>query len=406
MSDPPPASGVVPGTLLRDARIMTLVGTGFFLNSFYLLAVPPLFPMMKETFDTTYAALGAVMTAYSLATSASQMPFGFLVDRYGTHWVLMAGVFVFCGAFALSGLSSSYVMFLVLMILAGAANGVFQPANYTILASRIEPQRLGRAFGAYTVFGYVGFIFAPATMVLLEHSFGWRVAIGAAGCAGFAVVLAMAYWRSDLALVKTAAASPAAARSAGWGFLLAPAILLFLVFNTFLLINGSAVRNFLVTAVVMISDTPLSVANASLTGYYVASSIGVLVSGFVCDRTNRYELVVAGGMFVGVLAFVAIGVLPRGVIVVAMLLAGFMHGFVRTPRDLMVRAATPNHALGKVFAFISTGGNVTSAFVPWILGWMIDIGEPHGVLWFIAVFMGLTVIMMLAGRRIMVPPVR
>jgi MFS transporter, FSR family, fosmidomycin resistance protein len=70
MSDPIPGSdrGVAPGTLLRDARIMTLVGSGFFLNSLYLLAVPPLFPMMKEEFDTTYAALGAVMTAYSLGT--------------------------------------------------------------------------------------------------------------------------------------------------------------------------------------------------------------------------------------------------------------------------------------------------------------------------------------------------
>ncbi len=105
-------------------------------------------------------------------------------------------------------------MFLVLMILAGAANGVFQPANYTILASRIAPQRLGRAFGAYTVFGYVGFIFAPTTMVLLEHSFGWRVAIGTSGCAGMAVVAAMAYWRSDLALAKTPAASPAAEKAA------------------------------------------------------------------------------------------------------------------------------------------------------------------------------------------------
>ena len=58
-------------------------------------------------------------------------------------------------------------------------------------------------------------------------------------------------------------------------------------------------------------------------------------------------------------------------------LTGFLRGIVQGTRDLMVYAATPAGAHGKVFAFVSTGGHVGTAIMPLVFGWILDAGEPH-----------------------------
>ena len=56
--------------------------------------------------------------------------------------------------------------FLTLSLLLGIANGVYHPADYSILGSVIEPKRLGRAFSFHTFSGFIGGAVAPMTMVL------------------------------------------------------------------------------------------------------------------------------------------------------------------------------------------------------------------------------------------------
>lgn len=407
---PMPDAGDDRAAVWRDARIVTVVGFGYFLNAFYLLSLPPFFPILKAEFDISYAALGAVMTGFSLATSVCQIPFGFLVDRIGARRVLMGGICLLSGSVALVGMTSSYSGLLLLFILAGIGNGVFQPADFTILSSRIAPHRLGRAFSFHSSFGYIGFVLAPTTMGVLGASFGWRTALVIVGLAGFAAVLALSYWRRDfgedsVAAIK-AAAIPGEGGLRGLLVLLTPTMVFFLVLYIFTLSAGSGIRNFIVTAITMISDIPLSFANAALTGFYVASTLGTLAGGVVSDHTSRHDLSVAAALLLGTIAFAAIGALPMPTLLIAAVLgmAGFMHGFIRPPRDLMIRAATPAGALGKVFASVSTVGQVAAAIMPTFLGWLIDIGEPRWVIWSIAVLLGITAVLMVAGRKIALPP--
>ncbi len=58
---------------------------------------------------------------------------------------------------------------------------------------------------------------------------------------------------------------------------------------------------------------------------------------------------------------------------------------------------------GKVFASVSTVGQVVSAMVPVFLGWLIDIGEPRWVIWFVALLLGSLIAIVLAGRKIAMP---
>ena len=67
----------------REAKVIGLVSCGHFFSHFYGLAIPPLIPVLRLEFDASYAQLGLLVSAMSLASGVAQIPVGFLVDRLG-----------------------------------------------------------------------------------------------------------------------------------------------------------------------------------------------------------------------------------------------------------------------------------------------------------------------------------
>jgi MFS transporter, FSR family, fosmidomycin resistance protein len=82
-----------------------------------------------------------------------------------------------------------------------------------------------------------------------------------------------------------------------------------------------------------------------------------------------------------------------------MALMGFTKGVTAPSRDLLVRAATPAGASGKVFGFVYSGLDVGALAMPPVYGWLIDRGEPRAVFVVAAVLMVLTILTVLEVRR-------
>ncbi len=137
----------------RSAKVIGLVGAGHFFSHFYWLVLPPLFPLLHVEFGVSYAALGFLISAMSIASGIVQLPIGFAVDRVGPVAILAGGLALLAASFLLIGLAPSYWMVLVLMVFAGLGNAVFHPADYSILANTVPHERLGRAFGFHTFSG-------------------------------------------------------------------------------------------------------------------------------------------------------------------------------------------------------------------------------------------------------------
>ncbi len=98
-----------------DTRVIGVLGAGHFFSHFYLLCLPPLFPLLRDEFGVSYAALGFMMTSYNLIGGIIQAPMGFLIDRYGARYILLAGVVLMSGSVLLMGFTSSKI------------NGAFDP---------------------------------------------------------------------------------------------------------------------------------------------------------------------------------------------------------------------------------------------------------------------------------------
>ena len=97
------------------------------------------------------------------------------------------------GAFALIGLIPSYVAFLALMAVAGLANSVYHPADYSLLNASVDPRRMGRAFSFHTAAGMLGNAVAPVTMVFLMTLTDWRTALVVCAAGGALVGLLVAF---------------------------------------------------------------------------------------------------------------------------------------------------------------------------------------------------------------------
>jgi MFS family permease len=363
-------------------KIIALIGTGHATSHFLQLVLPPLFPLMREELGVSYATLGLILTLFYVLSAVLQPLAGFVVDRIGGRAVLLAGVALMVAGTLLMGLSQGIWSLALGAALAGTGNSVFHPADFAILNGSVAKERLGHAFSIHSVSGSVGFAIAPVFSAAIGAWMGWHAAlIAAAAVAGVVLLLLAANARGFSVQVVPK-------KSAGFDFSVLMSWQVVACFSFFALHAAAltGILSFGVSALKEQLGVATTLASTAITAYMVGSGIGMLAGGFLTARTSRIDLVPAAGLTVSacIMLALAAGVVPALVLPVAFALSGFAVGLTYPSRDLLVRAATPPGATGRVYGFVYAGLDVGSFATPVFYGWLIDHGSPNGV--FYAVF--------------------
>ena len=76
--------------------------------------------------------------------------------------------------------------------------------------------------------------------------------------------------------------------------------------------------------------------------------------------------------------------MTEAITVAALFAAGLLVGASRTPRDVMLKDASPPGQIGKVFGFVSAGLPLGGALAPVPFGYLMDHGRPDLVLVLVA----------------------
>jgi MFS family permease len=373
-----------PALRPAESRLIAAICAAHMMSHYYMLLLAPLFAFVRADFKVSYTELALALTVFNVVSGVLQTPIGFLVDRIGARFVLIAGLAVSSIAYAIAGIADSYWVFIAMYALAGVGNTVFHPSDYSLLSHHSPKEKLGQVFAFHTFAGIVGSAIAPVTLLYMQSLFGWRGAFVGASIFGLivlAVLIAQPEPQSQTPHAVKTAKTRADTAAAAWSVLFTAPILLNLGYFILTSIMGGGLNTYLVVALGALHATPVTVANMALTSLLAMNALGVLAGGILASRTTHHAVVAAAGLAVGgiVTATVGLFAFPAVLLIALMGFSGFCVGATYPSRDMLVRAVTPPGAYGLVFGFVSVGFNIGASVAPIIYGALMDHGEPRAI---------------------------
>ncbi|MDB5961831.1 MAG: transporter [Massilia sp.] len=378
-------------TLRQDARVIGLVGLAHGVSHFYHLILAALFVWIKPAFNLSYAELGLLMTVFFVISGVGQMLAGFVVDRVGATRVLFGGMATLGIAALVLAAAPGYSMLLLGSLLAGAGNSVFHPADYTLLNQRVSKERLAHGFSVHGISGNFGWAAAPAFMAGVATISTWRVALLCAAAVPFAVLLLLFLNRSVLRTTPNSARDKAGESS--FAFLRLSTVWMCFGFFFLTAIALGGIQSFASVSLVSLYGITLATATSAYTMYMLASAAGMVGGGFIAAKARHHDrIIVVAFAFAALLAvLLAIAVVPGWAVVPLMGAIGFASGVAGPSRDLLIRAAAPPNATGRVFGVVYSGLDAGLAIGPLMFGALMDAHHPSWVLLCIGLFQALAI---------------
>ncbi|MBD9476763.1 MFS transporter [Achromobacter sp. ACM01] len=380
----------------RDWKIILLIGVAHASSHFFQLVLPSLYVSLGNEFGLDFARLGLLVSTFYVVSGIGQASSGFVVDRIGARPVLWFGLACFVLSGVLIGSANGYAMLIVAAVVGGIGNSVFHPADYSIINHRISAPRLGHAFSTHGLTGNLGWALTPVFMTSITLLADWRVAAySAAGLV--ALVLLLTILGRDLiggpspleghADVEAGKAAPKPTAKPQESVLTTlttllskPALWGAFLFFACTSIALSSVQNYTIPLLGQLYDLSKVAASSALSGYMVASAVGMAAGGFLVSANPRTERTVMVALILAGLTLVvlALGLVPAVMAAPVVALAGFCSGVAAPSRDMLIRRVTPKGSTGSVYGLVYSGMDVGSALGPLAFGLLLDAGLRQG----------------------------
>jgi len=115
-----------------------------------------------------------VYSAFTWSYGISQIPAGWLSDRIDRRIPMVIGI---CGlglAGVLVGLSQTYIMLIIFLVLMGVLGGGYHPSATPMVSDLVESKRRGRTLGIHEIGGGASFFVVPLIAAAIAATWGWR----------------------------------------------------------------------------------------------------------------------------------------------------------------------------------------------------------------------------------------
>jgi MFS family permease len=371
------------------------VGLAHGTSHFYHLILAALFPWLKPAFGLSYAELGLLLTAFFVVSGIGQALAGFVVDKVGARSVLFFGMAMLGVSALVLSVAGSYAALMAGALLAGVGNSIFHPADYTLLNQRVSRARLAHGFSVHGISGNIGWAAAPLFMTTVAALASWRMALAYAAILPCAVLAILVLNGAHLRPEPKPAAAPVAAGGEGTlSFLRLRAVWMCFAFFFLTAVSLGGIQAFSSIGLMQLYGISRELATGSYTAYMLASAGGMLLGGFVGAGRQDHDRTVAIAFAVAAALALLLGlaVVPGWLALPLMALVGFFSGIAGPSRDLMIRAAAPKNATGRVYGIVYSGLDAGLSVGPALFGLVMDAGHPGWLFAGIALFQALAIV--------------
>jgi MFS transporter, FSR family, fosmidomycin resistance protein len=340
-----------------------------------LTALPgPLLPAIRTEFNLSYTQSSFVTTAFALAGGGAQLPSGWLADRIKPAVLIAMGTLGVAVGGILVGISQTYIMLLVFLVVMGLMTGGYHPASTPLILSSVEPQQRGRALGFHLVGGNSSFFVAPLIAGPILAVWGWRAPflVLAVPTAIFGLIFYIYLTQrggkghADAARQRVAAEKPP---QPGYKRRL-------IAYLTMMVLGGGAgmsVNAFL--TLYMVDKLGASDAKAAMlmSILYLPGIFGApVIGGWISDRIGSVKVIIATSIISGLIIF-GVKSFSLGFGFYAMLFIMGVNMAIRMPvTEVFIMSQTPANRRSTIYGIYYFTMQYTGAIFAPIMGWFIQ----------------------------------
>ncbi len=333
----------------------------------------PLLPFIRDEFNLDYTQAGVVIAAFSLAYGISQLPAGWLADRIGPRTLVTIGIAGVAIAGVLVGLSQTYIMLLVFLVLMGILGGGYHPASAPLVSASVEPKNRGWALGLHLIGGNASFFVAPLIAAATAATWGWRSPFIIVAIPTF--ILGIFFYIYTRQLTNTTNTSHSLnnshnrTRPAQQNLRQLASVMTLSIFNFSIIVS---IISFIPLFMVDQLGFSREAAAALISVYYSVGLWASPLGGYLSDRLGRLSVILSAAFITGPSVYM-LNLVPPGLGVVAVLIIIGMSHFIIMPvaeAYIIGRTSERNRSsiLG-IYYFGSMGG--IGVITP-LIGYLID----------------------------------
>jgi MFS family permease len=354
-----------------------LLAAVLFINYVDRGTLPTAVHLMQGDLHLNYTQMGVLLSAFFWTYTCSQIPVGWLAERYGAHRVLAAGLTLWASATFLIGFVHSFAALLVLRLLLGLGESSGFPSAAKILAAIVPAKGLGTANGIIAI-GYLsGPVVGTIIGGLLMAHFGWRSTFWVFGALS---LLWLWPWAGVAGEVRAAVRESADDSTTWWMILKQPSL-----WGTSLgLFSTNYVFYFMLSWLPTYLQTERGFSIVGMawvaTSAYMVNALSALVAGWAIDRflagggsaNVGYKSVMAVAHLGSVACMLAMALGSPKLALISLFIYQALCGASSPGVYAMCEILAGPRASGRWVGIQNSLGNLPGIVAPWLTGYIIQ----------------------------------
>lgn len=349
----------------------------FFLGWVFMYAdrniLSPVMGDIGEQWGLTKTELGLMSTVFFASYAAMQIPTGFLADRFGRVKVLVIGYILFGVATFLTGLATTFGMFLLMRALTGLGEGTYYGSQYGISSSIISERYRGLVsalINSGMAFGIsLGFIGSSYITYTLDK--GWQFTFYLFAVPTIIVAILIALFVED-GRVKESKVQAKEKEPLRKLFTKNHILVYILIFCSLYSFFGMLTW----LPYYLQSSRGLEASETGIIASLVpwASIPGAIFFGYMSDRIQNKKALIVSLSIAGALCQFFIPYTNSYVwLLVGLIVYGLIGKLALDPILISyIASITPSTMYSKVYGFFNFSGMLSSIFAPYITGYFAD----------------------------------